>query len=361
MSTAWGGGNPTSFVDLGDYELGEQYKALVDITITDLRLFGGDGNSYPGRTGRIWNPAGNGAVAILGLPTVLTSGWAQYPLAGSVPIQAGTTFWVSYTTQGAYGFLGSNSYPLNSGDNSVQALAAGFNNTPTNLPDSLSPGGFFGVDFVYTVGIAGQQAPVASLNVTTSGLGATATVGITDEAPANCSIKVEWGDGTQDVNVGPQAFAHTYALPGEYAVLVTVTDPTGLVDAATAIARVVVSYASPLAAGTLDFIQANPITLALLPRVETRTAAAGKVRETGPARAAQTFRLVPQNTSSANSPGVVQTADGTQRKATHVLVGMPDAVMAVGDTWKVGSTRYEIMELLPDNGYERRARVMADG
>jgi hypothetical protein len=36
-------------------------------------------------------------------------------------------------------------------------------------------------------------------------------------------------------------------------------------------------------------------------------------------------------------------------------------VMAVGDTWKVGSTRYEIMELLPDNGYERRARVMADG
>jgi hypothetical protein len=110
------------------------------------------------------------------------------------------------------------------------------------------------------------------------------------------------------------------------------------------------------------FIAANPSELVLTQAGMVKTASGGRVRSDGPTRPAQTFRLIDQSTSFGSTPGPVRTADGVSRRATHQLLGYRDAVFAVGDFWTGDDgRRYEIVEILPDNGYERRARVVAYG
>lgn len=46
------------------------------------------------------------------------------------------------------------------------------------------------------------------------------------------------------------------------------------------------------------------------------------------------------------------------RKATHQLIGEWDSAMGVDDFWMDGAVRYQVMELLPYNGYERRGQVI---
>lgn len=109
--------------------------------------------------------------------------------------------------------------------------------------------------------------------------------------------------------------------------------------------------------GTDQFIAANPITLILIPKVEVKTGAGGKVATDGPPRMPQALRLIDQATASGNVPGRFRAQDGQQRRATFMLLGSWDAVMAVGDHWTVNGKRYEITEMLPDNGYEQRGMV----
>jgi hypothetical protein len=121
------------------------------------------------------------------------------------------------------------------------------------------------------------------------------------------------------------------------------------------------SYASELDTNkknTVAFIEANPIELSLTPSGWIETESGGRVRSDLPPRPAQVFRLVDQSTAFfGNSPGLVTTSDGQQRKATHQLLGAYDAVMAVDDWWVLDGVRYEITEVLTFNGYERRGRV----
>jgi hypothetical protein len=113
---------------------------------------------------------------------------------------------------------------------------------------------------------------------------------------------------------------------------------------------------------TDQFIAASPITLSLYPANWVSSPSAGRVRSVSAPRDAQVFRLIDQSSSVGNSPGPQRAGDGTQRASTHQLLGPPGAVMQVGDWW-TGSDgkRYEIAELFPDNGYERRARVTCYG
>lgn len=113
---------------------------------------------------------------------------------------------------------------------------------------------------------------------------------------------------------------------------------------------------------TKAFIWANPIAITLTPKVDTKTAAGGIVRSSTASRPAQVFRLIAQNSSVGNSPGPLRTADGEARKSTFQLLGEWDAVMQVNDWWTgLDGRRYEVVELLPSNGYEVRGRVLVDG
>lgn len=363
MSVGWSGPDPTGFTDNAtDYELGTKYHANSDITINNVRVWSPAGSvAFASRKGRIWSAAGV-LQATANLPDQLPSGWSTYALSAPVTVVAGTDIWASYSVQDTYGAVTAPGYPRTSGDGLVAATGGALNGAPTAFPNSAQAT-FYGIDIDYTAGLAGNQRPVVGITATPTGyLTASATLTITDDFPATVTYVIEWGDGTSSgVNtLGPHQ--HVYAAAGTYAVMVTATDAGGLTDSAALALTVHAPTPNPLlTAGTAEFIAAAPVLIALRPKVETKTAAGGKVRENGASRAAQTFRLIPQNSASANNPGVVRNADGVQRKATHVLLGMPDAVMAVGDTWTVGSVRYEILEILPDNGYERRARVMANG
>lgn len=114
--------------------------------------------------------------------------------------------------------------------------------------------------------------------------------------------------------------------------------------------------------GTVQFIAANPVTLVLIPSVETKTPAGGKVSTDGPARLPQVLRLIDQSTPAGSVPGLLRAQDGAQRQASHMLLGAHDSLMAVGDHWTgADGKRYQVKELLPFNGYEQRGMVVCYG
>lgn len=232
MATAWGGPDPVSVLDGSTYDLGVKYTANADITITDLRIFGGDTGNLGGRLAHIFTLAG-GTLATLALPNVMTPGWAVYALTAPVQITIGTTFWVAYDTTGSYGFIANGGYPVNSADTLVTAVGAGFNTNVDQVPNQSS-NAFYGLDFVYHA-TGGNQRPVVGITAQFTGtsLQASATLTIDDELPASVSYVIEWGDGQVSIGVGNLGpYTHTYATAGTYAVMVTATDSGGLTDSA---------------------------------------------------------------------------------------------------------------------------------
>jgi hypothetical protein len=112
---------------------------------------------------------------------------------------------------------------------------------------------------------------------------------------------------------------------------------------------------------TTAFIDAHPIIVALNPVSRSRTASGGEIIGQAPPRDEQTMRLVDQSSAGGNNPGDVRASDGSQRKYSHQLVAAWNAEMAVGDWWTQDGARYEVMEIMPFNGYERRGMVTRFG
>lgn len=244
MATAWGGADPTEAVDAENYELGTEYRANGDLTITHVRIWTGAGEvNVTNRRARIWSTAGS-QQALITLPDDLSTGWSQHALDTPLEKTAGARFVVSYSTGGNYGALaGGLTSNVDSTDGLVTALAASgatngngvFNLTPGSFP-ATGPGSnpFYGVDFVYTAGIGGNTSPrITQLTATANSATVTAVVvAEDDEQLTGATYRFAWGDGTSDtLTTHPTATAqHTYTASGTYAVLVTVTDSEGAAD-----------------------------------------------------------------------------------------------------------------------------------
>jgi hypothetical protein len=113
---------------------------------------------------------------------------------------------------------------------------------------------------------------------------------------------------------------------------------------------------------TLAFIAARPSVLTLTPSARQRTATGGSILVDGPARAAQTFRIVEQGSAPNNTPGQLRAADGVQEQTNFLLLGAYDAVVEVGDHWSdANGAKYRVTEMVTDNGYEKRAKVVKYG
>jgi hypothetical protein len=112
---------------------------------------------------------------------------------------------------------------------------------------------------------------------------------------------------------------------------------------------------------TLAFIAARPLVIALIPQARVRTASGGAKYEDLPARAEQTLRLIEQASAYGNSPGLLQAQDGKQRRVQYQLLGAWDATIAIRDYFVLDGLRYEVLELLPFNGYERRGQLVQYG
>jgi hypothetical protein len=114
-------------------------------------------------------------------------------------------------------------------------------------------------------------------------------------------------------------------------------------------------------ANTAAFINANPVMVTLVPRVRSQSGEGEVWSETAP-RVAQKVRLIDQSSAAGPTPGILSSLDGRQRTLEFFLLGEYDAEFGMNDRWTDGDgATWEILDLLPFNGYERRARVVRYG
>lgn len=290
MSVGWSGPDPIAQLDgATQYELGAKYHVNSDVTIGSIRVWSPpSSHSYTARKARVRNAGQTSVLATATLDDVLPSGWTTYSLDSPVAATAGTDVWVTYDVQDTYGVVAPAGFPRDSVDGLVTATGGAFATNPPAAPTNATAN-FYGIDLVYSAGIGGNQRPVAGVTASAVGLAASAVVTIADESPALCDVLLEWGDGATSAGSGPQTFTHTYTVPGTYAVLVTVTDPLGAVDAA---ATVLAVYSVPSGEDpngeqvAVRWLQGvNGITASMvattLPRDNNTWAASGFVRVDG--------------------------------------------------------------------------------
>lgn len=109
---------------------------------------------------------------------------------------------------------------------------------------------------------------------------------------------------------------------------------------------------------TRAFIASNPTSIALIPRVRQMDGRGVRwVSQT--ARDPQTFKIIDQSSTGGGVPGVLVAADGKQRLIAYQLLGDADAIVGLYDCWEMNGEWWEVAELLPANGYEIRAQVVA--
>lgn len=113
-------------------------------------------------------------------------------------------------------------------------------------------------------------------------------------------------------------------------------------------------------ANTTAFISENPTQISLRPNLRGRTAGGGFNEQPGTPRPEQTFRVIELGMRTA--PPLLRGQNGTQREARYWLLGEHDAVVALHDSWTTEDGReWEVVEILPANGYETRAVVSERG
>lgn len=106
------------------------------------------------------------------------------------------------------------------------------------------------------------------------------------------------------------------------------------------------------------FIEANPIDLIVTPTRRVKNSTGGVAKQNLVARPVQRLRLI--SMSASQKPKI--TDDGIEREIDLTLLGPWDAQLDIGDWWQDGEgLLYEIIEMVPYNGYEVRALVVKSG
>lgn len=115
-----------------------------------------------------------------------------------------------------------------------------------------------------------------------------------------------------------------------------------------------------LRAQTKAFILAAPNTISLVPTFKAMQDSGGYRVVDGFPRQPQTFKLIA--TSSSERPTEAGPDTGVVRMHDYILLGEWDAEVRPGDHWTdQNNIRYEVIALVPYNGYETRAEVTASG
>lgn len=112
---------------------------------------------------------------------------------------------------------------------------------------------------------------------------------------------------------------------------------------------------------TQRFIQTSPSYIRLTPYERLPDdqgawrLAAGEVRHT------QRFRLIEGGSVGTNVAAQATSVDGIIREVEFELLGSYDAEIDLYDRFSLGDVEYEVTQVWPDNGYERRASVSRYG
>lgn len=115
---------------------------------------------------------------------------------------------------------------------------------------------------------------------------------------------------------------------------------------------------------TKRFIEDDPFDIILVPRAKSRVPGGGFEMVDQTPRPSQRVKLI--YTGSARgiggAEGVQVTGDGVERRYDYVIVGEWDLEIEVGDYWTdARNQRWEVLGMIPDNEYERRATASAYG
>ena len=112
---------------------------------------------------------------------------------------------------------------------------------------------------------------------------------------------------------------------------------------------------------TLFFIEADLRLVTLKTQIEQKSGSGVKMLP-GPDRPTQKARLVDQTRTFSAFPGKATGSDGSARDMQYQLILLWDAEIAKNDYWMdADGYRWDVLDLLPDNGYERRAEVRRHG
>lgn len=107
---------------------------------------------------------------------------------------------------------------------------------------------------------------------------------------------------------------------------------------------------------TRAFVAADPVTISLTPRTLVPDGEGGSVRTPQTPRAPQVFTLIEPGNSGFQQP--ISDDTGEQYTIEFMLLGDPDVVMERNDVFTYENQDYQIREIMPFNGYERRAVVI---
>lgn len=109
---------------------------------------------------------------------------------------------------------------------------------------------------------------------------------------------------------------------------------------------------------TKRFINSDPTTIILVPKQEAIVNGTKSFIPTSP-RQPQTFKII-----WTGENGIVrqpsESGPGAHRY-DFVLLGEHDAEVSIGDFWQVGSQKFVIEEIFPENGYEVKAGGVSHG
>ena len=108
--------------------------------------------------------------------------------------------------------------------------------------------------------------------------------------------------------------------------------------------------------GTVKFIESDPSLITLTPSTETWVGGT-KTFSDDVNRTPQYFKVI----WSGSQDGIAITSEGKTRRFDFILVGAYDALVAIGDHWRVGSQHFQIEWVAPYNGYEVKAGGSSHG
>lgn len=101
------------------------------------------------------------------------------------------------------------------------------------------------------------------------------------------------------------------------------------------------------------FIEQDPTTIVLTPRANSEGSVGpggGRIYLPGTPRTAQQVKLIHQGGNGrSNGEG------GTTFTYDYVIVGLHDASISIGDSFMIGSQKFVVDRMDPDNGYEKKA------
>ena len=111
---------------------------------------------------------------------------------------------------------------------------------------------------------------------------------------------------------------------------------------------------------TAAYIAYKPSVIILTPVTKVETASKGYKKVDGNPRDPQTFRIIELGLNQ--TPPIITLTDGKQREAEFLLLGMPDAAVAIDDHWTAADGReWSVGDIVRENGYETRALVVERG